>query len=217
MGVKMRMCRYALWWVIAAFSLAPAVAQPLDAPKISQTINLFDAVVIYPAPSWQRSTDPSKDSEFSRNQSGPSFILEQIPKGERFEKWSRLYAVAAVRVQGLTLKDFINQSLTPFYNACGKENFSVLALPQTHEGITLRVLCQNSPLGPVKFGYGDGVGEVTLMRFGQVGNTFIKIYQHWRGKSFIATDTATWPVPTAEVDMMMNRFEAVRFIAKPGG
>ncbi|MEK9970295.1 MAG: hypothetical protein VW600_14240, partial [Ferrovibrio sp.] len=123
--------------------IQPAVAQPVDPSKITQTINLFDAVAVYPAASWQRSADPSKDSEFYRNQNGPSFILEQIPKGEKFDKWSRLYAIAAVKMPGLTLKDFINQSLAPFYNACGKENFSAIAIQQSAEGITLRVLCQN--------------------------------------------------------------------------
>ncbi|MFC3674184.1 hypothetical protein [Ferrovibrio xuzhouensis] len=173
-------------------------------------------MAVYPAPSWQHSADPAKDSEFYRNQNGSSFILEQIPKGEKFEKWSRLYAIAAVKVEGLTLKDFINRSLAPFYNACGKENFFVTPLQQSAESVLLHVLCQNSPAGPAKFGYGDGVGEITVMRFGQVGSTLIKVYQHWRGKSFIATDTSTWPVPKEEVGMMMNRFTTIRFVGKPG-
>ncbi len=200
----------------AIFLGGPVVAQPVDPEKITQTIHLYDAVVAYPAPSWQRTADPTHASEFYRNQNGPTFILEQIPKGEKFEKWNRMYAVFAVKIQGLAFKDFINQTLAPFFSVCGKENFSVVPLQQQADAITLRILCQNSPSGPAKFGYGDGVGEVTLIRFGQVGSTFIKVYHHWRGKSFMATDPASWPVPAAELETMVKRFETIRFIGKPG-
>lgn len=198
---------------LAALAPVSARAQPID-NKVSQVITLFDAIASHPGPSWQ-STDNLLGSEVNRSQQGPSFILEQIPKGEAFKSWKRLYGVFALKQPGLGLNDFINMSLAPFLNACGKENFFANVVEKKETSLLVRVICQNTPQAPPNIGYGEGIGEISLIWFGQSGSTLVKIYQQWRGAKFDANAIATWPVSTDELQGMSLRLSTAALQPAP--
>ena len=83
----------ALFALLVLFHLIPAAAaDQAGANKISQETDVFDTAVRYPAPSWQDKPRQAAN-ETNRQQEDASFVLEQIPKGDKFESWSKLYAV----------------------------------------------------------------------------------------------------------------------------
>ncbi|MEL3891964.1 hypothetical protein V6B08_16915 [Ferrovibrio sp. MS7] len=175
------------------------------ADKTTQTVRLFDAVAKHPGPSWQKYEEPLGGSEVNRQQRETAFIQEQIPKGDSFKAWKRLYGVVAQKLPGMPMQDFINQSLTPLVQACGRENFTATVQPLANDYTLIRVVCQNTPHIPVGSGYGEGVGEVGVFWFGKQGDTLVKIYQQWRGSKFSASQAASWPVSSEEVDTMTQR------------
>jgi len=187
-------------------------AETFDPDKLTQTINIYEAVVIYPPATWQTSMNPFEESEFYRDQKGPVFLVEQIPKGESFEAWSQLYAINGTylpNAQNLTIKQFANLNMGSFSQACGRENISITKLEDSTSALTIILFCAASPHGPVKLGYGPDKGEIALMTFRRQDDTFIKVYHEWRGKQFDAADNATWPVTPTVLNEMIRRFKGI--------
>jgi len=190
-------------------------AFPVDAQqapnfeKAPQVIKIFEAIVSYPLPSWFKSPISLDQSEYYKDQKGPSFLLEQIPKGEKFESWSRLYAVHGnIYKDGknILLDNYAIANFGPLIKACGKENISIQRIHQNKQSQSYVVICRDTPHVPPGSGYGPGIGEVGLFRFLKLDNTFIKVYQEWRGKSLDFSDNTTWPVSQDELKVMIKRF-----------
>ncbi|MBO6782369.1 MAG: hypothetical protein JJ899_03720 [Alphaproteobacteria bacterium] len=180
-------------------------------------INVYDAIVTLPQPSWSgTSTDGRPDIEQSRyykDQKGPQFIFEQIPKDEEFESWTRLYAVFGFhsgRDSNIPLDAFVAASVQQFFNSCGPANVKVDLLHRSRVAVTMIVLCRDSPNGRREIGYGPGIGQVGLFTFARYRNTLLKIYQEWRGSAFELDEPDTWPVDQSELKMMIERFQTIR-------
>ncbi|WP_428245500.1 hypothetical protein [Ferrovibrio sp.] len=203
--------------VSAAQTNAAQINAAQSADKTTQTVRLFDAVAQHPGPSWQKYEDPLNGSEVNRQQRDSAFIQEQIPKGETFKAWKRLYGVVAQKLPGMPLPEFINQSLTPLVQACGRENFTATVQPLANDYTLIRVVCQNTPNIAVGSGYGEGVGEVGVFWFGKQGDTLVKIYQQWRGNKFTATQATSWPVSRDEVETMTQRLSTAALAPAPRG
>jgi len=199
---------------LLAFCISPSqAAEAFNPDKINQVINIFDAVVQYPAPGWQQTMKPLSESEMYRDQKGPSFIFEQIPKSESFEAWTQLYAIHGAylpKVGNLTIKKYANLNMDGFIQACGQQNIAITKLEDSAKALTIILFCAASPNGSAKLGYGPDKGEIALMTFRRQDNTFIKIYHEWRGQNFTATDNATWPVTPAVLNEMIRRFKSIR-------
>jgi len=201
------------------FGVSPTSAQ--QAPNFDrapQVIKIFNAIVSYPLPSWIKPPISLDQSEYYKDQQGPSFLLEQIPKGEKFESWSRLYAVHGTVIkngQNITLDNYAFLNFGPLIKACGKENISLQRIHQSKHSQSFVVLCQDTPHAQPGSGYGQGVGEVGLFRFTKFKNTFIKIYQEWRGQSFDSTNNTTWPVSQEELKIMIRRFGYIKITPTP--
>ncbi len=187
----------------------------LDAKKYSQALNMFDAKVSYPAPSWQKTTDAFKEIEYSHQANDNAIILEQIPKGQTFKSWTNLYAVTAQYSKTIPLSVYVNLSTNAFLVACGKENFETRFLAKNPNAYLFFVFCQNSANGPPHLGYGDGVGEISVMMISKHKDTFVKIYEQWRGKNFSVRDTNSWPVQESEMQKMAQRFKTIRIVDNP--
>lgn len=134
--------------------------------------------------------------------------MEQIPKGQKFENWSQLYAVAAFNIGSLSFEQFIQQSLGVYVQTCGKENFKMQVLGKTEKSFVTIVFCENSP-NSTGGGYGPGIGEITLFYMAKPFGTNIKIYHHWKGDSFDAADKSSWPVDEAAIKIMVERFKSI--------
>lgn len=186
-----------------------ADTEKFDPEKFNQVIKVFDTSVKYPAASWQddRLVD---SSEYYRNQQGPAFVFEQIPKGEKFESWSKLYAIHGQMNENLTFETYVKASLQVYFEVCGADNFKLQVLQKSDVHITVLIFCEDSPNGTMA-GYGAGVGEVTLMYLARPKTAFIKIYQHWRGDAYKAADQSSWPASMDEVQMMIKRFKHIAF------
>ena len=193
---------------------AAASSEPAD---VRQVVRLFDAVASYPAPSWIDDKMAQSDkllemSEFNRKQEQNEFILEQIPKGESFSNWTKLYAVFAVKIPasaGFSLEGFVNGSLAPFIQSCGRPNFTIQPLERTGEKMVTLVFCQNSPRAQEGTGYGEGIGEIGLFHFQKVKDTYVKVYHEWKGKNFSLEDQSGWPIKVEKLRDIADRFRTI--------
>jgi len=203
----LRILGLALWLPLTC--LSPLQAEPLDPEKFSIKINLFEITASLPAPSWQKTMDTMAESKVFKKQTGPQFIFELIPKGDKFESWSKIYAAYALKSSTTTFKNFINGSLGVFFQACGKENFGTQLLGKSDTARLYLIMCQSTGAGPAKLGYGKDIGEATLMMLSQHRSTLVKIYHSWRGPKFSKTDNRTWPVAKSELQEMVRRFKGM--------
>lgn len=194
--------------------LPEVVAAERDGKNIEITINLFDAVAVFPPPSWQVTPKISEEHEMHRQSAGNQFILEFIPKGESFESWTKMHAVYAIKTPRLGFDKFVELSIQPFRRACGVDNLEEREVKREESSVLLMILCTDSPEGPSKFGYGEGIGEVTLMWLGHLKETKIKVYQHWRGDAYSADDADTWPVGGAVFSRSVDEFKGIRMIGR---
>ena len=186
-----------------------ADTKEFDPEQFNQVIKVFDTKVKYPAASWQddRLVDAS---EYYRQQEGPSFVFEQIPKGEKFDSWTKLYAIHGQMNEDLTYETYVKASLKVYFEVCGPDNFKLQVLQKSDINITVLIFCEDSPNATMA-GYGAGVGEVTLMYLARPKTAFIKVYQHWRGDAYKAADQSSWPVGIDAVQMMIKRFQRIAF------
>lgn len=189
-----------------------AVAAERDGTNVEFTTRLYDTTVVFPPPSWQQSAKGDDESEINRKQSGNAFIMEFIPKGETFSGWSKLHAVAAIKTTRLSFPDFVRMSFAPYYQSCGKEELRIQEIERSDRSLLVSILCGDSSGGPSHLGYRDGLGEVTLMWFGFVKDTKIKVYHHWRGASFDADDKNSWPIEAPTYDRTVQEFRGIRMV-----
>ncbi len=200
----------ALMVASAATASAQSPAQPAE-PGGSQ-IRMFDAWAQFPYPSWQQTANTLGESKVSRQQHADTFVVAMVPKKDNFKKWTNQYTLFGTWRENLTLKKFINGSIGVLYKACGKENFKLRKILRKPDAALVAVYCTNSPDGPAAYGYGEGVGEVTLMWMGQFQNSFVKIYEQWRGPKFDATNAPAWPVRKSVLERSIARFTGIRLL-----
>lgn len=194
----------------------PVKAEDAETDQVFQQIRLYDTILRYPMPSWVDVTgDLLKQSEYSRQQKGNYFIFEQIPKGEAFDSWTALYAVAAVHKPDFSFKQFLGASIAQIGQKCGKSNLNYERLSQDESSAMLVIVCGSYAKADGQFGYAPDVGDVTVMRFDQAGATFIKTYHHWRGEKFDIEREENWPVRRRTVLDMANGMAAMELTVEP--
>ena len=207
-----------LIFMMPVFTLALFTIKAVQAKDIPLVINIYDAVVTYPSPSWipqGADTDQIMNgSEFFREQKGEVFVFEQIPKGQEFDSWTSIYAVSGLKVptdSPVTMDLFVSSTLSGLANACdGRDNIFLHYLEKTEKAVTTLIFCQKFGKGPHPNGYHSSMGEIGLFRFFRKKDTFIKVYQEWRGNGFIANNPDSWPMPKTELDQMVKRFQTIK-------
>lgn len=205
-------------WLVCA--IAPAPAEMIEAQKVVNGVRVYDVIVNYPPASWVTGRIDTAEvlnlSEYWKNQNGPQFVIEQIPKGEAFEAWSKIYAVSGLHLDqskgSVPLAAFVRASIAPFAQVCGPSNIKLDVKEEAAADVTLVIFCTAMPGAGKVPGYDDGMAEIGLFRFLKAKNTFVKVYQEWRGKPFAVDDTATWPVSQDELGMMIERFKAIELL-----
>lgn len=217
-SVVARLSAWAVASLVFAASFAVSAQSQYDGYTLTQSIKIYDAIVEFPPPSWYRGKGSLDFSEIHKQQSGPQFVLEHIPKGERFEDWSRMYTLRGTYIgpqQHVPLENYVSSGIAPYAQACGRENLFVQGVVRDGNSQTIVIYCQNSPHGPKGIGYGHGVGAISLVRFFAVKHTLLKVSQEWRGKAFLARDESSWPVPRADLQMMIERFAGIGVFEDP--
>ncbi len=192
--------------------LTSAAAQ--NGPKISggSQIRLFDAWAQFPYPSWHKTDNALAESRMSRQQEADTFVLAMVPKAETFAKWTKQYTLVGHWNENLTLGKFINTTLRTFRAPCGAENAKVRKIVRQPTSGLAVVFCSNTPNGPKQFGYGEGIGEIVILWMGKHKNTYVKIYQYWRGDKFNVSDPSTWPVTTERLDRSVLEFTGIKLL-----
>ncbi len=192
------------------FALSAAHSQSESETHGTRTvIQLFDATVTLPMPSWQIGNDVVGGSEINRRENKKSFLLEFVPKGEGFTSWTRLYAVRADRLPSLSLTDAYNNQVSIYSKVCGQNNLQLQKLESDQTHILFVLICADSPNGPVNLGYGPGIGEIAVFWIGKHKNTVIKIFHHWRSNSFDPSDQSTWPASQSMVQEVIEQLGSV--------
>lgn len=202
-------------WIALAFSTAFSVQAEtnFNPDKITAIINVYEAVVQHPVPSWITSNDFLNQVEAFREQKGTTFVLEFIPKGEKFESWSKMLAVQGdylPRKDKISLKRFALSSLLPLMQACGKGNFDIAPVMEAAEVATYLMVCASTPNGPKQLGYGPETGEIMLKTIRRFNDTYISVRHEWRGTNFNLQDVSGWPVSEAVLSETARRFTKIK-------
>ena len=189
-----------------------AAAEPVDAAGIIQQIDLYDVLLKYPQPAWISGLiEPSElldRSAYFKQHDGPTYIIEQIPDGQSFERWGSLFAVVAEELEpsrAVPMQTFVGLSVETNRRACAEGGFGVQVLGSDDRSTIAVMVCDSVVDGPVELGYGAHVGEVSIWRFLVFENTYLKIYQRWRGPAFDIDVRGGWPVGEAEMQEMVRR------------
>lgn len=197
---------------LAPFGTGAAVSQEVDAAAVPQQINLYDVLLQYPQPAWISGQIAPGDlidrSEFFKQQTGPQFILEQIPAGESFARWTQLFAVVAEQLgagQVVPMGTFVDLAVASNREACARDGFAFQPLGASERDAIVLMVCGSTENGPPDVGYGPGVGEVSLWRFIVYKNTYMKLYQRWRGAAFGIDERGDWPINDAGLQEMFRR------------
>ncbi|MFI5001619.1 MAG: sulfite oxidase heme-binding subunit YedZ [Reyranellales bacterium] len=186
-------------------------------PRITQTVRVYDATLIYPAPMWVKSqNDAVNGSEVFREQKGNSFVLEQIRKTETFNNWTELLKVTALQTpdaQKIGMTAAIARSNAGYLRACGQDNVGQHVFHQDATSAVFGVFCGNTPRGPTAIGYGDGVGEISVTRLFIVKNTLVMVQYAWRRPKFDHANQATYPVPTPTILRAVDLLDTAQAVA----
>ena len=142
----------------------------------TQGMNIYDASVSYPYPSW---FSTGLVGDVYKKQNGGTFIYEQIPTGQSFDNWKEIYAVYGLYTTSdkVDLDKFIAYSITPFVQACGKDNLKIQYLFNRNDNRIITIYCGKYLNNPKQ-------GEIGVFRFTKFENTYFKIYQEWKTNTF---------------------------------
>ncbi|WP_150468124.1 hypothetical protein [Francisella sp. SYW-9] len=144
-----------------------------------QGMDIFDASVTYPYPSWFSS---GLIGHAKNNQHGPIFTTTEIPTGQTFESWTEKYSINAIYSYGkykknINLDKFTIYSIAKLMRNCRKENMNAKALPGSKNNLIMIIYCGRTISNPK-------IGEIGVFRFTKYKNTYFKIAQQWKVKSF---------------------------------
>ena len=202
-------------FLLSALLMFTGVAGSAMAGKKPRVVNaraiikLFDATASVPVPPWQKTTATKKESNIARARNKTVFLLEFIPKREKFKSWSRMYAIRAEKNPGLSLATAYKAQVSAYVKACGLKNLKQQILKRDKSRILFLLLCPKSPNGPKKFGYGRNTGQISVFWMAKYKSTVIRVYQHWRGKRFDPKNQKTWPVSKKQMKRVISRFAAI--------
>lgn len=180
---------------------AYAQKPPVDTPRISQVVRIYDLTLTYPPPLWIGPRDDVMSaSERYREEHDNSFLLEEIPKAETFRTWKQMLKVTGAythEAEKIGLDGAVERSVGGYLRACEDNAFGLEMLGHDAHSIIFVIACGNTPNGPAEVGYGEGIGEVAVARLFIVANTIAQVQYSWRGPKFAITDHDAYPVPLA--------------------
>jgi len=134
-------------------------------------------------------------------------VLEIYPGQETEALWNTLYGARLTIGTDLSLKAIRRTVMAGFAGDCRREVTGFFQLG-ADDGDNL------GPLGMVCGAYDPrlstvaGLGEITVMSFRREGDVVALVFQQWRGKAFVPSDPATWPVPTKTVETRARQLQA---------
>ena len=188
-----------------------AMAQEVKPP--TQTVRLYDTTLTYPSPIWAATEEERLAMGTSqRQEEKDQIVIEEIRKTETLQNWTQMQRVTGARLpdaQQMALHDALDLAVASHLAVCDEDDFAAEVFEQHETSITFVVACGNTPNAPQDLGYGDGIGEISVVRLFLVKDTMVQVQYSWRGPEFDYKDPATFPVPLATVVKAAERLEAL--------
>lgn len=198
MGASLHLSSTRRLGLLLGFTLLAAPQAMAEDTKITQVMNLWGHTLSFPPPSWAAAPgDAAKadTSEINRQENETSFLLEMVPKAEGFDRWTRIYGVAAHRGSSWSLEAAESEVVGNYQSGCN--DVKVEPLPGISEGALAVLYCgsyKDNPKG----------GQVGVFRVMTAGDVAVRVYEEWRGASFKPQDGATLPVAAEELQAMIK-------------
>ena len=201
--------------------LVRPVASDTSDYSLTSGIGVYDSVVSFPGLPWQSGATIEATTKIYKNQAGPQFIFEQIPKDQEFDSWRQMHAIFGLYDKRFSqidpkvvLDNLVGQDLSTYEKACGRRHLSYDLVERSGTHMLVALFCENSPNARAGSGYGDGVGEISIRKYFVVKNTFVKVYHHWKGGKFDRSDAGSWPVSWPDFEAMVKDFHKVTAFPK---
>ncbi|MFT6658830.1 MAG: hypothetical protein ACJAZW_001995 [Maritalea sp.] len=197
--------------IFVLLGLSPTAAQAEEPPN--HNVMLYGNLLLFHGPSWVSSVENSIElSEISRKNEKTHFLLELIPKNEKFESWSKIFAVLAEPDKSLTPEIIAEQTYGVYGGACNDAVFDSVQLPKTGNsgtqlsGYLFVIHCPSYRNDPKR-------GQITAYRILKSGDVTARVYQEWRGPAYDVQDKASWPASFNEISLMVQRLLATSFVS----
>ncbi|MEM9999835.1 MAG: hypothetical protein AAF940_03040 [Pseudomonadota bacterium] len=190
---------------LALFAVTSVLAQ--EQTKI--TMKTFSVVSSFAPPPWANGPDVVAVSELHQNQGttptgGIFFIWEAIPKGEKFEDWTTLYAVTAETPLNGDVTAYMNGQINLFSEACTDVAVQISNSTLPNQEIFL-IFCESYKDRPE-------LGEVAFFNMQLVNQTLVKNYLHYRRQSFSIQDASEPPFPLEQMRDAIYRVGQLRIV-----
>ncbi|XPV77570.1 MAG: hypothetical protein ACNI27_06560 [Desulfovibrio sp.] len=170
---------------------------------VMQTVHLYDGILDYPNPHWVESKDDLDKMQVYQSQTKNAFTLEIIPKSQSFESWTNLYGVYAYKLPDYDINRFILESKQALKLGCGGDaEFECI---EADNGMIITFHCPQ--LGEPFVTHGRD-SECGFLFIGQVGKTFVKVYQAWRGENEYIK-TGHWLIKEELIDRVFSDMKKI--------
>lgn len=172
----------------------------------TMVVKTFSTTSVFAPPPWGGGSDPMQGSEIFRQQGRSAnktdtFVLEFIPKGQKFEAWQELYAIYAETPVRGQLSAFRNGQAAQYVKAC--KEVTVHPIVDRRDSQIFVIYCTAYVDKPAQ-------GEIAVMHFRLKNRTLVKNYYHRRGPAFRLDDPKSMPLSIAELSGVIRRLQAFR-------
>ena len=168
-------------------------------PNITQSMNLFGKVLLFPPPAWVKPSagkDALKLSAFNRKQNKNTFLFEMVPKSEGFQNWKSLYAVIAMNGV-MSPKRMKTEIMGIFKKACTAKTLKIERIAAPRKDLMRVVYCGSYKQNPAG-------GQIGVFYFAGSGKVTTRVYHEWRGSSFNPSNDSEWPVSKAQLSQTIS-------------
>lgn len=176
--------------------------------KVKLVLRLYDGVFSGPMPYWVHNIKQIQDVNRYREQKGNVFVMEFIPKTQKFTNWTRLYGVYGFYLPGMGMDKFVDISKKTFLEGC-KRGAEVKTLGSASDAVVLELSCAElDSAEPINKEVGV---EHAYLYLAHTGDSYTKVYQSWRGASAADTESPDWPTNPEINKQVIDGIRKMRF------
>lgn len=172
----------------------------------THTIRLHEGVLTFPPPVWMDEVKAVGGLKSHRDQYDNYYTLEQIPRNQEFDNWTRLYGVYGYHLPEYDMERFLDESANVLALGCREPaKFRVVSAGKDSMILTFYCSGLKAPCGS-----GGNDSESGLLYVSQVGHSFAKVYMGWRAPCEKVTGSGGW-YNRQQVTEALGRLKEVRY------
>lgn len=159
-----------------------------SANNLSHTVRLLEGVLTFPPPVWMDEVRNVGGVKCHRDQHDNYYTLEQIPRNQEFDNWTRMYGVYGYHLPEYDMERFLDESVNVLALGC-RERAKFRVVSTGKDSMILTFYC-----GDLKAPYGPEGNDTEngLLYVSQVGHSFAKVYMAWRAPCEKVTGSGGW-------------------------